>query len=260
MSLFTLQHNCDFLETVSASKPAYFAFLYQPRHINYIVHFCFIDIKATTLAIDFNLCNLWVTDTTYRNKRLINLETKKHPVFLGPIMIHFTRDDFARSALELLYANKDVRKLNQVGVDMESAIYNEFQHHFPDLCRLLCVRRLSKRDKSKLVKWLAKTNLSASQRQKSSLEILKDIPAGGFYKFSLAEATDIFDFDIKLFSLKEKWNRYAQGFLIVLKEKKVMIATKLALFKVQERGPILTACTFKATWNQCISYKNLARS
>ena len=137
--------------------------------MNDIVHFCCTDFNATTLAIDttFNLCNLWVTDTTYRNKRLINLETKKTSVFLGPIMLHFTKDDnaFARFALELLHANKDVKKLKQVGVDIESAIYNGFQQHFPDLGRLLCVRQLSKRDESNLVELLANTILNASQRQ-----------------------------------------------------------------------------------------------
>ena len=111
MSLFTLQQNCNFLKTVPVSKPAYFAFLYQPRQINDIVRFCCNYINATNLVIDttFNLCYLCVTDTTYRNKRPINLETKKHPVFLGSIILHFTKDDnvFARFALELLHANKD---------------------------------------------------------------------------------------------------------------------------------------------------------
>ena len=52
ITLFTLQQNCDFFKTVSVIKPAYFAFLYQPRQINDIVHFCCININATTLAID----------------------------------------------------------------------------------------------------------------------------------------------------------------------------------------------------------------
>ena len=82
-------------------------------------------------------------------------------------MLHFTKDDnaFARFALELLHANKDVKKLKQVGVDIESAIYNGFQQHFPDLGRLLYVRQLSKRDESNLVELLANTILNASQRQ-----------------------------------------------------------------------------------------------
>ena len=83
ISLFTLQQNCDFLKTISASKPAYFAFLYQSRQINDITQFCCTDINATTLAVDttFNLCDLWITDTTYRNKRLMNVETKISCIF-----------------------------------------------------------------------------------------------------------------------------------------------------------------------------------
>ena len=34
IGLFTLQQNCDFLKTISTSKPAYFTFLYQSRQIN----------------------------------------------------------------------------------------------------------------------------------------------------------------------------------------------------------------------------------
>ena len=50
-------------------------------------------------------------------------------------MLHFKEDEneFTKCALELLLANTDVRKLKQVGVDMESAIQNGFQHEFSDL-------------------------------------------------------------------------------------------------------------------------------
>ena len=74
---------------------------------------------------------------------------------------------------------------------------------------------LSKRDESKLAKLLAKTNLNASQRNKSSSDILKDIYGyriGGYYEYGLAEATDESDLDIKLLSLKEKWNGLCPGF------------------------------------------------
>ena len=55
-------------------------------------------------------------------------------------MLHFTKDDDAFSifSLECLHVNKEIRKLNQIGVDMESAVYNDFKHHFPNLGRLLC--------------------------------------------------------------------------------------------------------------------------
>ena len=84
----------------------------------------------------------------------MNVEKKKHTVFLGPIILHFTKDEdaFSRFALENLHAKKEIRKLKQIGVDMESAIYNGFKHHFPNLGRLLCVRHLSKGDGSKSAK------------------------------------------------------------------------------------------------------------
>ena len=52
-----------------------------------------------------------------------------------------------------------------------------------------------------------------SKLSKFSSEILKYIfknHAGSFYKFGLAEATDQFDFDIQLFSFKEKWESSAR--------------------------------------------------
>ena len=136
----------------------------------------------------------------------MNIGTKKHPVSVGPIMLHFTRDKdaFSRFALDILHSNKEIRKLKQIGVDMEPAIYNGFKHHFPNLGRLLCVRHLSKRDESKLAKLLSKTNLNASQRYKSSSDILKDIQGyriEGYYEYGLAGATDESDLDIKLLSL-----------------------------------------------------------
>ena len=90
---------------------------------------------------------------------------------------------------------------------MESAIQNGFQHEFSDLVWLLCVRHVSKKDKSKLVKLLAKMNLNVNQKQKSSSEILKHIygnRAGGFYNFGLVEATHKYDFKVKLFSFSKK--------------------------------------------------------
>ena len=53
---------------------------------------------------------------------------------------------------------------------------------------------------------------------------MKDIyenRAGGFYEFGFAEATDKSDFDIKLFSLKEKWESLCPGLHDWLKRKRI---------------------------------------
>ena len=60
----------------------------------------------SVLGIDttFNLCNLWVTDSCYRNKRLVNNVWGENPNFLAPSLFHFTKDEqtFRRFAVELL--------------------------------------------------------------------------------------------------------------------------------------------------------------
>ena len=72
---------------------------------------------------------MWMTDTLYRDKRLLNSGSGKHPVFLGPVMIHVTKDKntFMWLALEILASNSKLYEINRIGVDMESAIYNKFK-------------------------------------------------------------------------------------------------------------------------------------
>ena len=69
-------------------------------------------------------------------------------------MFHFQKKDetFSRFASELRIANEKLLNLKNIGVDLESAIYNGFKTQFPNVKRLLCVRHLSQRDESKLIK------------------------------------------------------------------------------------------------------------
>ena len=107
--------------------------------------FCCKD-PAAALGTDitFGLCNLWVTDTSYRNKWLLNPKTRKLPVFLGPRMMHFTKGHlvFSHFAVELLAANPSLRDLRVIVVDMEEAIFGGFKAIIPTLNRLLCVKHL----------------------------------------------------------------------------------------------------------------------
>ena len=97
------QQNIEIVRTVSISKAAYYVFLYSTRQINDISIFCCDDSYPAVLPIDttFILCNQWLTDTSYRNKPFLNKETGYNLLFLGPIMLHFTKDrkTFGRFAL-----------------------------------------------------------------------------------------------------------------------------------------------------------------
>lgn len=59
------------------------------KQISDIEQFCCSCIDATTLGIDtaFNLCDIWISDSCYRNKQLIHQLSGGDPVFLGPATI-----------------------------------------------------------------------------------------------------------------------------------------------------------------------------
>ena len=101
--------------------------LKNDRQIQDIVNFCTTEDDCV-LGVDttFNLCDLWLTDTCFQNKRLINPKTQKNPVFLGPMFFHFTKDEetFLRFGIELFVSRKGMANLKRVGVDMENAIFN----------------------------------------------------------------------------------------------------------------------------------------
>ena len=173
-----MQKNSKIIRNISIVKSAYSVFVYTDRQLHDIKQFCCRKNDAAPLAIDttFNLCDLWLTDTSYRNKRLLNESTGTSPVFLGPCMFHFTKDEevFSRFASEIRIGNSELDDLKILGVDMDSAIYNGFKCHNQELSRLVCVRRLKKRDEGKMLR-LQKTNQSSAPKSDSKAEVLNDI-------------------------------------------------------------------------------------
>ena len=130
--------------------------------------------------------------------------TGKSPVFFGPCMFHFKKDEeaFRRFALEMCAENPKLVGLKAVGVDMESAIYQGFKSIFKDLSRFIFVRHLQQRDE----KLLERTNQTSEQKKK--YKILKDLygeRSSTYFEYGLAESLDADDFQAKLASLEGKW-------------------------------------------------------
>ena len=76
---------------------------------------------------------------------------------------------------------------------MESAIYNGFKVHNPNLRRLICVQHLRVRDEQKAVKLLAKTNKTASEKMHAKSEVLSDmygVRTGISYEYGIVESYD----------------------------------------------------------------------
>ena len=85
------------------TKTAYYTFLYSDRQLKAIEKFCCCKGISDPLEIDttFSLCDLWLTDTSYRKRRLVVDATGKSPVFFGPCMFLFKKDEEAFRRLRL---------------------------------------------------------------------------------------------------------------------------------------------------------------
>ena len=113
--------------------------------------------RSVTVDTTFNLFTyLLITDTSYRNKHLVNTIDEGAPVHLGPIMLHFTRDE-KTFELEILSANPNLKNISFIGVDLESAVFTGLKTMIPGLFRLICMHHLMKRDESKHADLLPKT-------------------------------------------------------------------------------------------------------
>lgn len=210
MNVLHEQRSNNFVKSVNVNSNDYSFFLCSEDQIEDIERFCCGDRHNSVLCIDttFNLCKLWATDTSYRNQRLINPRMNDHPVFLGPVILHFTKDEsiFKRLALEMIAFNPNIINLKKIGVDMEAAIFNG----------LLCVKHLSDRDKKKLISLLARTSQKENSRLKSTRDIISDIYGRKYetvFEYGLADSEDSADFESRLNTLKEKWDALCPGFM-----------------------------------------------
>lgn len=167
--------------------------------------------NTSVLGIDptFNLGDFYVTVTTYENLMLNNRKTAKHPVFIGPMLVHQKRtyDTYYHFASEMLKYRKEFTSMNVIGTDGEEQLRNAFGTVFPGAVRLLC--SLHKRDNIK-----TKLRACGVSEQPSNV-IMKSIfgyqVEETFYT-GLIDAEDIADFSTKLEELRPKWDSLCPDF------------------------------------------------
>ena len=209
------------VRTVVVSGDSYLAFLYTEKQLKDIELFCCDpnDNKSCVLGIDttFKLCNMWITDTSYRNKLLLSSRTRKNPVHLGPVMMHFTKDEgtFRRFSVELISANPQLINLKKVGVDMEAAIFNGFQSVISKLLQLYCARHLRQRDEKAIDSCHQKSSIADNNKRSYKKEIIWDIYrkcTSDILGKGIADATASDDFHARLFSLEPRWEKPCPGF------------------------------------------------
>ena len=125
------QEDKEFVRTTSCLSQSYYAFLGDDTQLNDIVKFCCDENGVLSINTTYNLCNSWVTDSCYHSTRLESSDGK-HPISLGPAIIHFEKNAFifSRFASEMTTHQPKIKDLNAIGTDQGMAIYHFFFFFF----------------------------------------------------------------------------------------------------------------------------------
>lgn len=167
--------------------------------------------RSSVFGIDptFNLGDFYVTVTTYENLLITNKITNRHPVFVGPMLIHQRRtyESYFHFAAELVKYRKPLSSLKAIGTDGEEQLSNAFGAVFPGAVRLLC--SLHKRDNilTKLRELAVGVN--------DSKEILNSIfghQLNHTFFTGLIDADDAPTFMSQLDKIKPRWDAICPGF------------------------------------------------
>ena len=117
----------EFVRNVSCICDSFYVFLGATIQLSDVAKFCCDMDEVLCIDTTFNLCEYWLTDTCYGNLRL---ETKegKNPIFIGPSIMHFARDEFLFNWFisKMCSFQPKIRSLKTIGTDQDKAIYNGF--------------------------------------------------------------------------------------------------------------------------------------
>ncbi|CAC5380483.1 unnamed protein product [Mytilus coruscus] len=97
----------------------------------------------------FNLGSFFVTALVYKHHRVVKKDTKDHPIFIGPMLLHKdasykTHYTFFSHLASEFKINLELRIPEDLvfGCDDEKAMTNDYRDAFPSATRLLCSKHL----------------------------------------------------------------------------------------------------------------------
>ena len=191
----------EFIKTILCIRDSYYIFLGTTIQLVDVAKMCCASDNVLCIDTTLNLCSSWVTDCCYNNDHFRTNESK-HPIFLGPAIVHFEKDLFlfSRFASEMLAHQPFISNLKAIRTDLEKAIFNSFLSQIKDLKLLLCVFHLQRNDKRKL------TELKPKGGSQAINTILADIYSpqhSTMMEYGLADSKDVNDLAIRLESLRE---------------------------------------------------------
>lgn len=194
------QSNGKFLHSLQVS-PDVRLVLATKAQIADLVKFCCNPENFSVFGIDvtYNIGNFYVTTTTYRHLMLLDKESRAHPNFPGPMMIHTNEDaavfHYFMSTLKGL--NREIENILFVGCDRQKSLENGLSPELPIARFLACKKHVEDNIKRKM------TSLFLPDKIKA--EFLLDIFGDRSTK-GLIDSDDNGDFDARLLYLEKSWD------------------------------------------------------
>ena len=101
------------MKAVACIRDSLYVYLGTTVQLNDVAKFCCKLNEVLCIDTTFNLCEHWLIYSCYGNRRLETNEGK-HPIFIGPSMINFERDEslLSRFISEMSYQS-NTRSLKQ---------------------------------------------------------------------------------------------------------------------------------------------------
>ena len=126
--------SCELIRKISTPGKSYQVFLGNDVQLQDVELFYCDNNGVLSVDTTFNLCDSWVTDTCYYNKKLLNSDGH-NPAFLDPTLVHFQKDSsiFCWFLLEMCAHNAKIRDLCTIGTAQEITIFNSFSSILPNL-------------------------------------------------------------------------------------------------------------------------------
>ena len=207
--------------------------VFTNNQLNDMIRFCTSAVAFCILTVDptFSLGDFDVTPITYRHLLLETGRGKTHPVFLGPIFIHY-RKTFAAYLFfssTLIGASPALQGVRAFGTDGQQALSQAFKHGFPYSYHLLCFIHMRRNVKEK-----CKEYFLSSDSTNLILNGIFGTTVGDTYTEGLVDAMDDADFQNKLDLLIKSWQQYLEGFVCWFKAHKSHAIQSCMLRSVRE--------------------------
>ena len=148
----------------------------------------------------FNLGNFLATLVTYKHPMLLERESGKSPVMLGPALLHVQRSvqSYGYLGQVITSLSPGLKNVQWIGTDRERAIFSGLQNSMPNAKRILCTKHIQDNVLRKLVK------LGDGQSAKKA--IMRDIFGSTSGAKGLIHECSTASFDRALERLESRWN------------------------------------------------------